>query len=87
MNPLYSMVNGQTQQAQSFDGLRFSSPMMQFGYLMQAINNPVAFVQKAIPDLPPQIANNPNQILRYLQQTRGITDDQINQAASMIPRY
>lgn len=52
-------------------------------YLMQTLQNPAAFAKQAFPDIPDAICNNPNQILQYLQQTRGISPQQINSLASM----
>ena len=50
------------------------------------MQNPAAFVRQAFPDIPAEIQNNPGQILRYLQQTRGINDQQIMQARQMADR-
>lgn len=44
---------------------------------MQAMRNPAAFVRQSFPDIPAYMQNDPNQILQYLQQTRGITSEQI----------
>lgn len=95
MNPLYDMLVGrqgmpgqmqqQVQQAPASFGPRFQNPMQKMSYIMQAMQNPAAFVKQQIPDLPDEIANDPNKILRYLQQTRGVSDAQIQQAASQIP--
>ncbi len=94
-NPLYSMLTGQQnpatnqQQAQNMmsGGPMFQNPVQKAAYILQAMQNPAAFVRKAIPDLPQNIANDPNQILRYLQQTRGITNQQIQSLAQQIPGY
>lgn len=95
MNPLYQQLTGRTmpqqamqvQQPQMSGGPVFQNPIQKMQYIMQAMTNPAAFVKRAIPDLPEQIANDPNQILRYLQETRGISDQQIQQAAWMIPKF
>ena len=50
---------------------------------MQAMRNPAAFIKQRFPDIPDNIINNPDQILSYLQQTRGITDQQIQQLYGM----
>jgi hypothetical protein len=81
MISLYQMLNG---------GAQNNMPMMQqmrtpmnmyqrMGNIMQAMRNPVAFVKQSFPDIPDQISNDPNAILNYLQKTRGITDQQINE--------
>lgn len=79
-NPLYDMyMNGQSAAP------TFTNPMQKMGYIMQAMQNPAAFVRNAFPDIPPQIQNNPNQILQYLQQTRNISNQQIQQLMNQIP--
>jgi hypothetical protein len=83
MNPIYQMLNGQTQASQP----QFLNPIQKANYIMQAMTNPAAFVRQAIPDLPPEIANDPVQILQYLKQTRGFTDSDIRSAANSIPRF
>ena len=57
--------------------------MQKMQYIMNAMANPAAFVKQQFPDIPENIQNNPNEILRYLQQTRGITDQQIQQISGM----
>lgn len=90
MNPLYQSLMGcgmPMQQQTGFSGMRFQNPLQKMQYIMQAMQNPVAFVRQAIPDIPQEISNNPNQILQYLQQTRGISNEQIQQIAGQIPRF
>ena len=86
-NPLYNMLMGNAvpQQRQQ-SGIQFMNPLQKANYIMQAMQNPAAFVKQQIPDLPEEIANDPNKILGYLQQTRGITNEQIWNVAGMIPR-
>ena len=55
--------------------------------VMQAMRNPVAFVRQAFPDIPDNIQNDPGQILGYLQQTRGISDQQIQQIQAQMPKF
>lgn len=82
-NPLYQMImgGGMQQPMQPNMGMQQpAQPMNNFSRMamaMQAMQNPVAFVKKAFPDIPPEIENNPNQILGYLQKTRGITNQDI----------
>lgn len=47
--------------------------------IMQTMQNPVAFVKQQFPDIPDNILNDPDQILQYLQQTRNISNEQIQQ--------
>ena len=76
-NPLYQMM---TQRQLPMN------PMQRMQMVQQAMTNPAAFVMNAFPDIPEGIRNDPNQILGYLQQTRGITNDQIQQISSMFMR-
>ena len=47
--------------------------------IMQSMQNPAAFVKQQFPDIPENILNDPNQVLQYLQQTRNISNEQIQQ--------
>ena len=51
--------------------VRFNTPTERAQYIMNAMRNPVAFVQEQFPDVPENIRNNPDAVLQYLQQTRG----------------
>lgn len=90
MNPLYQQLMGNmmpsTQPMQS-GAPQFANPVQKMQYIMQAMTNPAAFVKQAFPDIPVEIQNNPNQILSYLQQTRGITNEQIQQTMNQIPQF
>lgn len=55
------------------------APLQRLQMIQQAMQNPAAFVKERFPDIPDQIMNNPNQILQYIQQSRGISNQQINQ--------
>ena len=61
MNNWYNRIAGQTP----------SAPQNPMQIIMNAMNNPVAFVKEQFPDVPENIINNPNAVLNYLQQTRG----------------
>ena len=63
------------------------NPMQRMNLVMQAMQNPAAFVRQKFPDIPDNIANDPGQILQYLQRTRNISDEQLNQTMNQIPRY
>lgn len=67
MNNWYNRINNIKPVTQ----LNFQNPSQRVNYIMQAMSNPVAFVQEQFPDVPENIRNNPNDILNYLQQTRG----------------
>lgn len=93
MNPLYQMLMGQSEQNQvpqaqmqySAQPPMFQNPIQKFNYIMQAMKNPAAFVKQAIPNLPPQIANDPNQILQWMQQSGMVTQQDIQNIASQLP--
>ena len=86
MNPLYQMLQGGQQPQPQSQNAQFQNPMQRMNYILQAMKNPAAFVRQQFPDIPQNIQNDPNQILRYLQQTRGISDQQIQQISSMYGR-
>lgn len=78
MNPLFQMYGGsQPQPVQQ--PVSNMNPLQRMQYIRQAMVNPAAFIKQRFPDIPDQITNNPNQILQYLQQTRGITNQQLQQ--------
>ena len=56
------------------------NPMQKIQMVMQAMQNPIGFITQRFPDIPQNIQNNPSQILQYLQQTRTISNEQIQQA-------
>ena len=71
MNPLYqSMLNGGMVPVRP-------SPMSKMQQAMQAMTNPAAFIKNRFPDIPDNIMYDPNQVMQYLQQTRGITQADI----------
>lgn len=61
-------------------GIQFQNPVQKMNYIMQAMRNPAAFVKNMFPDIPNQIMNDGDQVLNYLKQTRGITDQDIQKA-------
>ena len=77
MNPLYQQLIGQQSMPQQ-------PQMNPFQQILAAMNNPAKFIKQRFPDIPDNISNDPNQILEYLQRTRGITNQQIQQ---LIGRY
>lgn len=82
-NPLYNLLMGGTQQNNLqpvSSGPRFMNPVQKVNYILQAMQNPAAFVKQHFPDIPSEIQNNPNQILGYLQRTRGISNQDIQKA-------
>lgn len=80
VNPLYQMYNfGQPMQNPRSN----ISPVQKVMMAMQAMQNPSAFIKQNFPDIPAEIQNDPNQILGYLQRTRGITAQDIQNVQQM----
>ena len=74
-NPLYQqLMGGGMPQTSQMMPMNNANRMM---LAMQVMQNPAAFVKNAFPDIPDEIQNDPNQILGYLQRTRGITNQDI----------
>ena len=85
MTPLYNMyMANQMRQGQAVSP-QAMNPIQKMNLMMQALTNPAAFVRQAFPDIPAQIQNNPNQILQYLQQTRHISNEQIQNLLNQTP--
>lgn len=76
MNPLYQQLQGGAQ-------MPAMGPKNPMNDLMMAMRNPAAFIKQRFPDIPDTIANDPNQILGYLQQTRGISNQQIQNLVAL----
>lgn len=53
------------------------NPMQRMQMVMNAMQNPATFIKQKFPDIPDEIMNDPNRILSYLQQTRGISGQDI----------
>ena len=87
MNPLYQQLVGNRNPQNTpmgNSGMMFQNPMQKMQYIMQAMTNPAAFVKSRFPDIPDGIQNDPRQILNYLQQSRGISDQQIQNVQNQI---
>ena len=56
---------------------QFLNPFQQMQQVMSVMNNPAAFLKQKFPDIPDEIMYDPNQIMQYLQRTRGITNQDI----------
>ena len=80
MKSIYQMLNGSAQLP--VQPLNTPQPMNMFGRIgeiTQAMRNPAAYIKQKFPDIPANIQNDPAQILSYLQQTRGISNQDIQQ--------
>ena len=91
MNPLYNaLTNGQNGPSQAFsqqmDNLP-SSPMNGLQSVVERargmMQNPMYAVRQMIPGLPDNIANDPNQIITWLQQTGRVSPQMIQTAQQL----
>lgn len=93
MNPLFMnnmMTNNMAQQpntagplAAAYPNPTFNpatmNPLQKMQYFMQAMTDPAGFMVQRFPDIPQSIRNDPPRIMQYLQQTRNISNEQIQQ--------
>lgn len=83
-NPWYGRVNGQPAPAQQ------QTPAMQpqgnlLGAIAQAMRNPQAYAMQAFSDVPRELWNDPAQALKYIQQTRNISQADIQNMIGSLP--
>lgn len=64
---------------------QFLNPFQRMQQVMSVMNNPAAFLKQKFPDIPDEIMNDPNRILQYLQQTRGISNQDLQQVQAQMP--
>ena len=84
-NPWYGRVNGQSAPAP-----RQQMPAMQpqgnlLGAIAQAMRNPQAYAMQAFSDVPRELWNDPAQALQYIQQTRNISQADIQNMIGSLP--
>ena len=94
MNPLYQQLMGSrmpqpAQAPQMSGGIRFQNPMQKMQYFLQAMRNPAAFVKQNLPGVPEQAYSDPtgNQVLQYMMNNMGVTQQDIQNAANQAPRF
>lgn len=85
MNNWYDRILQPAMQMQQSQGPVFQNPIQKAAYIMQALTNPAAFVKQAFPDVPDGIVNDPVQIRNYLMQSRGISEQQLQQMINQYP--
>jgi hypothetical protein len=87
-NPWYGRINGQAAQMPQ-RGSAMPSPQMNqqnlMGAIANAMRNPQAFAMQAFPDVPKEMWNNPAQALQYIQQTRNISQADIQNMIGSLP--
>lgn len=85
----YDRINGSPSHVNKpqngYSGMQFMNPIQKVNYIRQALINPSEFVRHAIPNLPPDISNDPNQVLAYMKQNMGVTDMDIQNVMSQVP--
>lgn len=87
MNPWYDRIVGSfAPMMQQSAAPVFQNPIQKAQYIYQALTNPAAFVKQQFPDVPDDIASDPNKVLSYIQQTRGISNAQLQQITNQYPR-
>lgn len=90
MTPIQQMMmGGGGQTVPQMSGIQFANPIQKMNYIMQAMQNPAAFVRQHLPGIPEQAYSDPtgNGVLQYMQQNMGVTQQDIMNAESQIPRF
>lgn len=87
----YDRINGAApapapQPNPGYSGMPFMNPMQRMNAIQQAMQNPSAFVRQALPNIPADVAADPNRVLMYMKQNCGLTDMDIQAAASRMQR-
>jgi hypothetical protein len=93
-NPLFNMLNGQQPQIKNQMAMpitrspQFLNPIQRMNYILQAMQNPVAFIRQNLPGIPDEAYNDPtgNSILRYMMNNMGVTQLDVQNAANQIPK-
>ncbi len=85
MNPLYNMMMSGMMNSGNAVSPQSMNPVQKMQAVMQAMQNPFGYLKQRFPDIPDSMYNNPNQIFQYLQNTRNISNNDINQTMQQIP--
>ncbi len=83
-------MTAQAQQQPMVTGIpQFMNPVQKMSFIMQAMQNPAQFVRQHLNGIPEQAFQDPtgNAILQYMQRNMGVTQQDIMNAQSQIPRY
>lgn len=60
------------------------SPVQRMQAFMQAMQNPAMYLKQKFPDIPDYMLNDPGAIMQYLQHTRGISGQDIQNAQAQM---
>ena len=81
MNHWYEKINGSGMNIPAQPGRsmmpqsqRMANPMQMAATISQAMKNPAMFARQAFSDVPSEMWNDPSRALQYIQQTRGLSD-------------
>ena len=85
MNPLYNMMMSGIMNSGNAVSPQSMNPFQKMQAVMQAMQNPFGYLKQRFPDIPDSMQNNPNQIFQYLQQTRNISNNQIQNTLNDMP--
>ena len=84
-NPWYDRINGQgtpTPNQYQYPAIPQMNPLQVVSEVANAMRNPMAFAMNAFRDVPPELWSNPAQALQYIQQTRGISNADLQNIVS-----
>lgn len=79
-NPWYDRINGPGMAMPSQSS--HQGPFQIAGEIANAMRNPMAYAMNAFRDVPQEMWNNPAQALAYIQQTRGLSQADIQNLIS-----
>lgn len=86
MNPWYDKINGgmQTPMMPQQGG---ANPFAMAAAISQAMRNPAAFARQAFSDVPADMWNDPAKALQYIQQTRGLSNADVQNLIGSFTGY
>lgn len=84
MSTMMEMFGGAAGQSTAPSVSIPANPIQRMQMVMNAMRNPAAYIKQRFPDIPDQYMNNPNLIMQYLQQTRGISNQDIQNARNQM---
>lgn len=85
-NPWYNKINGQgVQGGYPQRPVPQANPQNLMGAIAQAMQNPQAYAMQAFSDVPRELWANPERALQYIQQTRNISQADIQNMISSLP--
>lgn len=89
-NPWYNAVNGipgpTMQNSPMYPQIQApKNPFQIVGEISNAMRNPIAFAMNAFRDVPAELWNDPARALQYIQQTRNISQADIQNMINSLP--